>query len=643
MTALYDSQGRPVGLGAQLGQGGEGAVYEVTGHGRFAAKVYHRPVDARHAAKLAAMIRLWSERLGRLSAWPVDTLHTQPGGPVTGLVMPKLTGYKAIHKLYGPKTRLAEFPDAGWPFLIHAAANLARAFAVLHEHGHVAGDVNHANVLVSAQATVRFIDCDSFQIRDGGTLYRCEVGVSTYTPPELQGVPLGSVTRTPNHDAFGLAVLIFQLLFMARHPFAGSYLGAGEMPIEQAIKEYRFAYGSAARSRQMQQPPASLSLAAVSRPVALLFERAFSPEGSRDGARPGAREWVDGLEQLAVQLGRCPRIPSHYLLSSLGSCPWCDIEGQAGIVLFNVTVARGAAGAERFDLAAVWAQIIAVPSPGPPPLPAAKALGIRPSSTARAYGRRRRAQVALGGVIAVCGVMIALALGSAAPWVMIVSVVVAIIAGNRYPKEPRAEARRRLTDAQSRWQAINDRWQREAGERAFQAELAGLRRRREQYERLPAERQRRLNDLHANRRGHQLRKFLDQHRLATAAIQGIGSGRKATLQSYNIETAADIAEAAILRIPGFGPGLTGNLLAWRRQIEQRFVFDASRAVEQRDIDEIEREFAATRAKLEQALHGGAARLTQIAQQTLAQRPALQAEVERAQRELAQAEADAKAF
>src|SRR5690349_15664048 len=321
---VYGEDGRPVLLGAELGRGGEGKVFEASGQNGIVAKIYHKPPSPERSAKLAAMVRQRSEGLLKISSWPVGLLHDSPGGPVSGLLMPKITAYQQIHTLYGPKSRLAEFPHATWKFLIHAAANVARALAVIHEHGHVVGDINHGNILVSEQATVRLIDCDSFQITDGNRIYRCEVGVPTHTPPELHGLHLGDVSRTPNHDAFGLAVVIFQLLFMARHPFSGMYLGRGEMPIEKAIQELRFAYGSQAAARQMRPPPHTLSLTAVSPPLARLFERAFSPEGVRDGGRPKAREWVTALEGL--QLRTCARSTAHQYVSTLPACPWCEIE-----------------------------------------------------------------------------------------------------------------------------------------------------------------------------------------------------------------------------------------------------------------------------------------------------------------------------
>jgi hypothetical protein len=85
-------------------------------------------------------------------------------GPVAGFIMPKITGHKQAFSLYSPKLRPQEFPRANWQFLIRSAANAARAFSVVHESGHVIGDVKHDNLLVGAQATVRLVDCDSYQI-----------------------------------------------------------------------------------------------------------------------------------------------------------------------------------------------------------------------------------------------------------------------------------------------------------------------------------------------------------------------------------------------------------------------------------------------------------------------------------------------
>jgi DNA-binding helix-hairpin-helix protein with protein kinase domain len=112
--------------------------------------------------------------------------------------------------------------------------------------------VNHANLLASKAGTVALIDCDSFDITDGQRWFSCPVGVPTYTPPELKGKSFTGVRRTQQHDAFGLAVLLFHVLFLGRHPFSGIFRqGNDNISIEDAIREFRFAYSPDRRVTEM--------------------------------------------------------------------------------------------------------------------------------------------------------------------------------------------------------------------------------------------------------------------------------------------------------------------------------------------------------------------------------------------------------
>jgi DNA-binding helix-hairpin-helix protein with protein kinase domain len=609
------------------------------------AKVYKRPLGPAHAEKISTMVRLRSERLLRLAAWPVDTLHDHANGAVAGFLMPKATGFKPAVALYSPKSRLAEFPGAGWPFLVHAAANAARAFAVIHEHGHVVADVNHGNLLVSDQATAKFIDCDSFQISDPkGRLYRCEVGVSTHTPPELQGRRFHDVDRTPNHDAFGLAVLIFQFLFMGRHPFSGTYAGAGEMGLEKAIGEFRFAYGPAAGSRGMAQPPGSLPLDGVSPSVAALFERAFGAAGVRDGRRPTAQEWVGALGGLAQALRPCSRNVAHHFFAPMVVCPWCAIEARAGTLLFNIVTVGTSQSHATFDLSAVWAQITAVPSPGPSPLPTLLSASVQPSPAAlAAHGERRKRQAIGIGLAAVVVVIAFLAVpqGAAVFWLIVGGLVAGVMVARTGAKTARQEAEAALREARAAKEAVEQRWRKETGPTAFETKLRELEAKKTRYQDLPSVRQRKLAVLHADREKHQRQRFLDSHRIAYARIGGIGPSRLAALQSYGIETAADVGEAAVLAVPGFGPAYTQKLLDWRRDVERRFVFDAARGIDQSDVAAIEREIASARQQLERDLRDGSAVLRDIGQQAVFWRQTLRPSVERALHAVAQAEVDVK--
>src|SRR5262249_4376713 len=150
-----------------------------------------------------------------------------------------------------------------------------------------------------------------------------------YTPPELQGRSLRGLVRTVNHDRFGLAVVLFQLLFVGRHPYAGRYLGAGDLPFERMIAECRFAYAATARALEMERPPPPPPLGAVSPDLVRLFERAFL-RGAEAGGRPSATEWVEALERFRAQLRPCPADSGHRFPTHLTDCPWCAIAAGGG-------------------------------------------------------------------------------------------------------------------------------------------------------------------------------------------------------------------------------------------------------------------------------------------------------------------------
>ena len=368
LPKVRDSKGS-VTLGRLLGRGGEGTVYEIADRSGQVAKLYHQDVSSEKASKIETMASLQNDRLLSLAAWPLDLLRSTDGKPV-GLLMPRVDGHKDIHNLYSPRSRKAEFPAADWRFLIRSAANTARAFAAIHETGCVIGDVNHGGVCVSDKATVRLIDCDSFQVSVGARRYLCEVGVPTFTPPELQGKRFRGVVRTPNHDNFGLAILIFHLLFMGRHPFAGRFLGRGDMSIEKAIAEFRFAYGANSSTFQMEPPPNVPPIGIASPAIASLIERAFAQSGVQDGRRPTAKEWVADLDNLEKQTKACRINASHYYVGGLDHCPWCRLEAATGAVLFSFVIKTAPLGGitGRIDVGSVWARIAAIPSPGPAPI-----------------------------------------------------------------------------------------------------------------------------------------------------------------------------------------------------------------------------------------------------------------------------------
>src|SRR5215475_11047342 len=417
---FHTSQSDVVRLGRRIGTGAEGEVYEIQDNSDLVAKVYHEPPPAEKAEKLVVLSRLGNERLFNLSAWPVSTLRDAPDGEVVGFVMKKISRAEEVHALHSPKSRLQKFPEASWAFLIYVAANIARAVAAVHEHGLVIGDLNPKNILVTRKATVYLLDVDSFQVSADGKTYRCDGGFPEYTPPELQGVAFRDVDRAQEHDCFGVAAVIFQLLFMGRHPFSGRYLGAGEMPLERAIRESRFAYGADAEARKMRQPPGTLALDSMPPPLVDLFRRAFLTTD-----RPRPREWVEPLDALAKALKKCDLHSGHYYYRDLRYCPWCGIESQARVRLFNFLLPGDESRRVHFRLDEIWKDIESVEKPYASLIQ--RDMMLKPSAEVAAFAKARKIRL---NIAIICSAFagVAITLLADGPHILFLLIMVGLIA-----------------------------------------------------------------------------------------------------------------------------------------------------------------------------------------------------------------------
>jgi DNA-binding helix-hairpin-helix protein with protein kinase domain len=624
-----------------LGKGGEGAVYEVAHRPDTVAKIYLQEISDERAAKLTAMQSLVTPTLNALTAWPAELLHQQDGR-VAGFLMPNMRGTKDIHALYSPKTRLAEFPQADWRMLVRAALNTARAFAALHEAGCLVGDVNHGGVRVAADATVKLIDCDSFQVSANGRTFLCEVGVDNFTPPELQGKPFKTTPRTANHDNFGLAILIFQLLMMGRHPFAGRYSGSEDMPISKAISQFRYAYSNDRASSGMQPPPNTAPVSAASGTVTALWEQAFGRIGATHAGRPTAKQWISALSVIEHSFVKCSANSAHHYLSGTGKCPWCDIE-RIGITLFLPPIGSALPDTgSGFAIDVIWAQIAAVPSPGQAPaLPTPFAA---PSIAAQTIIKTLNSSRRSGWVIGIALFILATFIS---PKVWYLWAACGLTLGRWIAGRDDSEAVNALRDrhakAKSAYDALTARWHRETTGVEFEHKLDVLRRLKSDWSQLPALRQRRYESLMQNRQKLALQRFLDGFDITRATVAGVGPAKKLMLESYGIETAADITLDAVQQVPGFGPALAQRLVNWRQELETRFRFDPRTGIDPRSVMDLDRDIAHRRQEIEKGLRQGLPELQQISAMVIARRKNLMAPLTETARELAQTSADLKAI
>ncbi len=634
MRDLVDAQGRSLRLGDKLGEGGEGAVFRLAGRQGLAVKLYAAPLTAERARKIQVLASLAAPDLEHFTAWPAGLVR-DTRGQARGLLLPVVEQAKDIHNLYGPSSRKRHFPDADWRFLVHVAANLSRAFGAVHAKGLVIGDVNQGSVLVAGDGTVRLIDVDSFQVPvPGAPPLLCTVAVPFYLPPELYRVPLSTVVRTPHHDAFGLAVLLFQLLLQGRHPYAGVYSGPGDMPIEKAIPEHRFAYGSGGSARQITPPPNTVGLEILPGYVAQKFEFAFSADAPKLG-RPTAAQWVGVLEQLASELVKCRRNRTHQHATSLSGCPWCGLEAKTGTFPFGVPavgVATSAASGEHAQLAALIAAVRppvagrAVSAPPATAVAAAQAAaGVPPSSVVLSG---LGLLVAGGGLFVLPG-----------GWVLVLLGVVLLLSGGSARERRRAPwvtayraAKKEHEEAISALETANQFV-------AFRQAKEQVARAKRDWEGIPRLRADKYRELERHKREEQLHQFLQSKLVESARIQGIGPARVATLTAYGIDTAADIEHWRIMQIPTFGDVLASRLVAWRQDMERRFVFDPSRPVPPQAVARVEKELEDVRRRTLESLRQGARALADASMSAGRAAQSAADRVSNASRRLEQAQAD----
>ncbi|MCU0704706.1 MAG: hypothetical protein MUF18_12080 [Fimbriiglobus sp.] len=591
LPQLIDSTGRLFPIERQLASGGEGTVFALSKDANTVAKVYHKPPTVQTIEKLTVMVGLANPNLLGVAAWPNRLLFWPRTGQVAGFLMPRINECQPIQHLYNPVMRAKHFPRAGWRFQVRAALNAAAAFDEVHKAGCLIGDVNQSNVLVSANALVRLIDCDSFQVRANGRQYLCEVGVPHYTPPELQGRSFRGLVRTENHDRFGLAVLIYQLLFVGRHPYMGVYSGKGDPSFEELITQYRFAQGPMAHNWHMAPPPYIPTFADIPPDVNLLFRRSF--ERGNQERRPTPEEWLSALRSLEKQTLECATDPGHTYWRGQSKCVWCRLADKGGPeYYFGVADTSVGFEVDEMRLQAVLGRLIAhqceefpfllnlyrtAKEPEPKPLP-------------DGLDEHRTTSIIIAVALGFC--VLLMPLGLYRGFISIIGLLGAIVFGvwlgvqrflSPWGRE-HERRRRRKTIAADTVNSLKDEW------------LKTVRRYRREHEdisrfirksvsmcrRLAFEYREEFLRLSAHAEAVARERYLRLHSIFDANIERVGLRRKQTLVSYGIHTAADVEWKKIRNIPGFKEVLTQNIVAWRDEVSRRFRFDPKVAVSPAD-------------------------------------------------------------
>ena len=471
------------------------------------------------------------------------------------------------------------------------------------------GDVNESNVFVSVETgEVRLIDCDSFQIQGpNGRIYPCSVFTADWAPPELIESPSLIARRTVQHDLFGLAVLIFHLLFMGKHPYAGvppDHLLENSPSLEELIKQSIFPY-SQNRRGSFKPPPNFLTLAALPESIAGLFERAFLTRN-----RPAADEWCRELDR--IELRKCQW--GHVFYRQLKECPWCAIWNRGGGNFFVVVAASDGSSSSlaEIDMLLSAAETTAFVNFNPVwtslerseavtfTVPVFASLNIQPlPPTPFPKIRKERLEVLWGVLLFIAGLLtiffipaaFVLWLGAIALGVWLIAPGAANQAYNREiesrkkaPEQTRAVLDAHLQSMQrfanSSLMEFKDE-RRKAGQKVaalFEHEKRNFEAHRDLVRQdlkiLYAEAKELPKLLDSLRRQSaekaQLEAYLRGIRVPKNGIRQIGEARYNTLVTHGIFTAWDVRRMG--GVPGLGPGAI-ELRAWLRTKEDRFQFN----------------------------------------------------------------------
>jgi len=446
-------------------------------------------------------------------------------------------------------------------------------------------------------------------------------------------------------DNFGLALLIFHLLFGGRHPYSGVPLraDAGEA-LEKDIQAFRYAYAPDGQQRGFTPPPKSIPISIAPVPIQAMFTLAFTENGAK-GSRPTAQQWVTALDGLRGQLKRCATTPMHVYPGHIGRCPWCVLEDHGVIYFLDIQVGITATGSTGFILARAWAAIEAVPPPPAIPIPNIAAIAVKP--TPLPPGIQQQGMITFWRIVIV-GVALWLFAVIPGAWFFVLGGACWMwaVVSNLGRDERKAERIKRQEARDAAQQACDQiiaRAQQETNPEAFSKRKQELAQLRNEYQHLPEREKTEITNLHATAEARQKHQFLERHFLDAASISGVGPAKKAALRSFGIETAADATWNKVISVKGFGEVLTRAVVDWQKACERRFVFNLNLAVTEADKNAVRAKIATRKRTLEITLNAGAAELQRLRQDMISKAKPLSPALQAASQKLAQAQVDFNAI
>ena len=197
-------------LGAVLGTGGEGSVYE--GQRNTVVKILDKDHLTKHRQeKIDLLVRRGISATGICA--PSAVVRNELGEFV-GYAMPRAEGKEFQRTIFNPKRFKAAFPKWRKQDLVDVCLAFLEKVIYLHSQNILLGDINPKNLMVDDKRHVFIIDADSWQLEG----YPCPVGTPMFTAPSLLGTSYSERLRTLEDENFAVATMLFMILITGQFP-----------------------------------------------------------------------------------------------------------------------------------------------------------------------------------------------------------------------------------------------------------------------------------------------------------------------------------------------------------------------------------------------------------------------------------------
>jgi len=289
-----------------LGQGGQGAVYEVLVDGKHYALKWYLPEYLKHINQKNFYNNLCdNQRAGSPSPkfiWMLDVSEYKRDS--FGYLMDLRPGnYSSFTSILNAQNKIKSVKVQ-----LKAAHNICEAFQTLHRAGYSYQDINDGNFFVDVK-TGDVLICDNDNVAPYG-VWMGMAGKDRYMAPE---VVLGKKHAGMESDLFSLAVVLYMLFFIS-HPLEGRSVHSCPCLTTKFMRKF---YAETPVFVNDPNNDSNRPVKGIDNNILTLwplypqklkdlFTRAFTSGLNDASYRVRENEWIECFEELADNLITCP-------------------------------------------------------------------------------------------------------------------------------------------------------------------------------------------------------------------------------------------------------------------------------------------------------------------------------------------------